>query len=290
MSTNSATPDGDGHLAPQLRAIAPFAASSVYQTLTAELNQGRCRTIMSSGQACVLHRIAFVSKDGDWLLREDQESIRHVIAVLTRHGARYRLGAPLDARWLAAGWSTHAEYQEGGLRVRTDFVTRPPRIASARLAELWVEAETSVPYLLPIPDLIALKRTLRDRDYPIIGALAQRLDDPASQLLFSQSIDTLAHLVGTQVALARSLADQRPLLQTAIDHPERIRLQLNEERFEHQERDRRRMRAFAEAIQPWAQAWQALAPTISHLPLDQAHEIVVRAAEPLLPQSVVVPP
>jgi len=37
-----------------------------------------------------------MSKDGDWILREDAEALDHVLQTLESHGARYRFGAPLD--------------------------------------------------------------------------------------------------------------------------------------------------------------------------------------------------
>lgn len=45
-----------------------------YLELTRELNQGRLRALISSGQAVVVHRLAIMSKDGDWVLREDDET------------------------------------------------------------------------------------------------------------------------------------------------------------------------------------------------------------------------
>src|SRR5947208_3883000 len=95
-----------------------------YLDLTEELNRGRLRALLSSGQAVVVHRLAVMSKDGDWILREDADAIGHVLKVLSGHGARYRFGAPLDLRWLAGGWSTHLELRRESLRLRTDFVTR----------------------------------------------------------------------------------------------------------------------------------------------------------------------
>lgn len=99
---------------------------TVYLDLTRELNAGRLRAVISSGQAAVLHRLAIASKDGSWILREEPEALDHVLSVLARHGARYRFGAPLDVRWMSGGWSAHFEFQHGDLRVRTDFFTRPP--------------------------------------------------------------------------------------------------------------------------------------------------------------------
>jgi hypothetical protein len=82
--------------------------------LTREFNAGRLRAVISSRQAVVFHRLAFASKDGDWILREDREALDHVLGVLARHRACYRFGAPLDVRWRrAAGAHTSSS------RVRT---------------------------------------------------------------------------------------------------------------------------------------------------------------------------
>jgi hypothetical protein len=71
---------------------------SIYLSLTREFNEGGLRAILSSDQAVVLHRLAVMSKDGDWILRESEDALDHVLRVLDHHGARYRYGAPLDER------------------------------------------------------------------------------------------------------------------------------------------------------------------------------------------------
>ncbi|MCX7347435.1 MAG: hypothetical protein NTU78_17200, partial [Alphaproteobacteria bacterium] len=80
--------------------------SNIYLELTRRFNHGHVRAILAGGQAVVLHRLAIMSKDGDWILREDHQTMEHVLSVLERYGARYRFGAPLDVRWMASGWST----------------------------------------------------------------------------------------------------------------------------------------------------------------------------------------
>ena len=43
---------------------------NIYLELTEAFNTGALRAIICSGQAVVLHRLAIMSKDGDWILRE----------------------------------------------------------------------------------------------------------------------------------------------------------------------------------------------------------------------------
>ena len=101
--------------------------TNIYIQLTRAFNRGKVRAVICSGQAVVLHQLAIMSKDGDWIIREDEESLHHVMKVLSDFQARYRFGAPFDLRWMKGGWSSHFEFRSPSLRVRTDFFTRPPR-------------------------------------------------------------------------------------------------------------------------------------------------------------------
>ncbi len=282
-SPSSSEPPGD--------AAAPFTpASSIYDALTREFNAGATRVILSSGQACVHYRIAMMSKDGDWIIAEEAEALDHVLAVLERHGARYRLGAPLSSRWLAGGWSSHFEYQERELRVRTDFVSRPARISAARRAALWKDAAGSSLPVVPIPDLIAIKRTLRDRDYAIIGGLALGLKRPEEVLRLSTAPIALEKAVREHAQLAAQLAAERPLLTALLQDPARIRQGLMEERLAWMEADRRRIATYSAALAPWAARWQRIAPELSRLPLRRAHERLMVEAAGMLPELVELVP
>ncbi len=68
---------------------------SIYLDLTSEFNAGRLRAIICSGQAIVLHKLAIMSKDGDWIVREDGEALGHVLSVLASHNTLYRMFFPL---------------------------------------------------------------------------------------------------------------------------------------------------------------------------------------------------
>jgi hypothetical protein len=265
---------------------AHYAATSLYLGLTEAYNCGRYRTILSSGQACVVYRLAFASKDGDWILREDEESTRHVLGVMAGRGAKYRCGAPLDVRWMRGGWSSHLEYTEGCLRVRTDFVTRPPRITSDRLQAIWRECEEAGALALPIRDLIRIKETMRAKDYPIIGALAQRLQDPEDILRMSRSAHKLAEVIARDPARARICFQERPGLVEGIEHPDRLPLLLAYEQVERQAMDRARMVRYAAAIQPWAAKWKDLERRVVSMPLVEAHALLVDAATGVLPEQV----
>lgn len=148
---------------------------NVYVRLTEEFNRGRVRAMISSGQAVVLHNLAIMSKDGDWIIRQDEEAASHVIEVLSKRGAVYRFGAPLDIRWLRGGWSSHFEYREGLNRVRTDFVSRPPRLSETEIESAWRQAELRTPPVIGVRELAELKKTNREKDYAVIVDRALKL-------------------------------------------------------------------------------------------------------------------
>ncbi len=54
---------------------------NIYVELTRQFNTDRVRAILAGGQAAVLHRLAFMSKDGDWILREHQQDVDHILQI-----------------------------------------------------------------------------------------------------------------------------------------------------------------------------------------------------------------
>ncbi len=259
---------------------------NIYLQLTGEFNDGRRRAILSGGQAVVLHRLAIMSKDGDWILREDDETMRHVQAVLATHGACYRFGAPLDIRWLAAGWSSHFEFIHDGMRIRTDFVTRPPRIARERLAQLWIEqAQCDPPFLRPA-DLIETKKTNREKDYAVIGALAETITDTDQRLIYSRSARELMELSAQYPAQAADLSQKRPLLKTISKGLAALEAALDAERRGFMHANEARLARYMAAAEPWAQAWPAISKQLANQPLVAAHKIMVEHAESILPFEV----
>lgn len=264
------------------------AVSNIYQDLTQSFNAGRLRAILSSGQAVVMHRLAVMSKDGDWILREDGEALDHVLTVLEARGARYRFGAPLDPRWMAGGWSSHLEFRTETLRVRTDFVTRPPRISPAALEALWADA-ASEQQAVPFTDLVTLaelKKTNRERDYAVIGELARLIDSPTDQFLLSRSARDLAALAQQHPELLADLVKRRPVLMHVAAGREQLEAALDAERRAMIHANERRLQVYLDAAQAWAEAWPQVHANIADMPLKKAHAILVARAEERLPFRV----
>jgi hypothetical protein len=258
---------------------------NIYTQLTKEFNTDRLRTVICSGQAAVLHRLTIMSKDGDWILREDEEAILHVIQILESHNARYRFGAPLDLRWLKNGWSSHFEFFVDDLRVRTDFFTRPPRLKSEDLDRIWLEqVGKDVPFI-SLRDLAEIKKTMRDKDYPIIGQIAKIMPMIREQILYSRSAHQLEQLKIDFPELVEQLIPERPLLSTIKSGTAVLKEELDRERRTLEDADAIRLKAYTVASLKWKSAWIDLEKTVKDLPLTKAHEIIVQEASAVLPFS-----
>ncbi|MBW3635723.1 MAG: hypothetical protein KY445_04555 [Armatimonadetes bacterium] len=263
---------------------------NIYLDLTNEFNAGRLRAILSSGQAVVVHGLALASKDGDWILREEAECFSHILQVLEGYSASYRLGAPLDMRWMSGGWSAHFEFNHEGNRIRCDFVSRPPRLASDDLANLWEQQESGTGDNFPVPTLdlrrlALLKATRRERDYSFIGEIARRLPTVREQILWSRSARDLASLAENFPEEVRQLVAQRPLLSRIGEGRRVLQRALDEERYFMSEADENRLHAYAQAAQHWNTAWTRIRAEIADVPLRQAHKTLVQHAEKLLPEA-----
>ena len=204
--------------------------TNIYFELTRAFNASGLNAILSSGQAVVFHRLAIMSKDGDWILRETESALNHVLTVLQEHRASYRFGAPLDTRWMRGGWSAHLEFRQVDLRVRTDFVTRPPRLSSNELEEMWrVQEGRDVP-VVDARDLIEIKKTNREKDYAVIGDLARLLTEPRDLLLASRSARDIMDLAVRHPDLLASLVARRPALAAVGEDLDALEAALDAER------------------------------------------------------------
>lgn len=256
---------------------------NIYVDLTHEFNKGKLRAILSSGQAVVIHKVAVMSKDGDWILDEREESLEYVRSVLRNHSACYRFGAPLDVRWLRGGWSSHFEFRHDSLRIRTDFVTRPPRLSCDDIRVMWQEqTEDGIP-VVNVRQLVELKKTNREKDYAVIGELARLLKSPEDAILSSRSARDLLKLGAAYPEFVKQLVLKRPILKAIGEGELQLERALDAERRELMHRNEERLRGYMRAAEAWAAIWPDVATAIVGLPLSEAHHVVVSRAEGILP-------
>lgn len=257
--------------------------ANIYIDLTRAFNRGKIRAVICSGQAVVLHRLALMSKDGDWIVREDEESLHYIIGVLADFQARYRFGAPLDIRWMKGGWSSHFDFRINSIRVRTDFFTRPPRISLSGLKRLWKEQASSDLPFVNLRDLAELKKTNREKDYVIIGEIARLMKTPRLQLLYSRSARDIINLAKKYPDLAMELAKKRPLLVKFSAGKEKLEELLDAERRALIHANENRLALYLKAAEKWTVLWPAVEKEISGKPLFDAHRYMVQQAEGVLP-------
>lgn len=249
---------------------------NIYFSLTEELNRYGRIAVLGSGQAVVWHRLAIMSKDGDWVLRETDEACARALAVLGERRARYRPGAPLDVRWLAGGWSSHFElFDEARRRVRCDFFSRPPRLDEETIAALF--DETSDPAVVGVETLVRMKQTQRAKDYAVIGELSRRLP-PERELELTTDPDRI-------LALAPDFPHSRRPAARAARRGDRLEVvrTLAVEVDELQRADQRRVEAFQRAAEPYLAAVRRL--DRDELSLPDGHHRLLDLAEALLPTS-----
>ena len=257
--------------------------ANVFFALTEEFNSGGVIALLASGQAVVFYRIALMSKDGDWILRETDEACRRVRTALARHGARYRPGAPLEPKWLAGGWSSHFEYfDEQKRRIRSDFVSRPPRIPAGDLEAMFSAARGQGPLRVVDPErLIRLKQTQRAKDYPVIGEIS-RLLPPPREVELTTDPDRILELAGPfgaessreSIRAARRGGPREDVVVALAREIDRL-----------QGDDRRRVQRYERAAEAYLADFRVA--VASAATLEEAHAVTVRLAERLLP---VAPP
>ena len=267
----------------------PNSPENIYFELTAAFNASGRIAVLASGQAVVWYRLAIMSKDGDWILRETDAACRRVRDVLAERGARYRTGAPLDPRWLTGGWSSHFELKDSrGRRVRCDFFSRPPRLTPEMLAALFAQPEPegepragreNSP-VVDVESLIRMKQTQRAKDYPVIGELA-RLLPQEREIELTTDPDRILNL-----AAEYSGASRRPAVRAAADGRGRLAVvvALAEEIDRLQQQDRERVERYEHASTAYRQAVRRLEREDLRLP--EGHGRLLELADRWLPATV----
>ena len=256
---------------------------NIYCELTNKFNSGRLRAILSSGQAVVLHRLAIMSKDGDWIVKEDDEALKHIIDVLEEFGAHYRFGAPLDKRWLQGGWSAHFEFFHNDLRIRTDFVSRPPRISEERLKQIWIEQENQNPPFVGCVDLAELKKTNREKDYAIIGELSRKMRRLEDKARFSRSAHDIIGFYQNDPTLTLKIMHERGIKESDLATIEKLETALDAERRRLMHANENRLERYSLAAERWAEIWKEVEKEMSGFSLIEAHEIIKKKAVGILP-------
>jgi len=253
---------------------------NIYFALTEAFNREAPTVALASGQAVVFYRIAIMSKDGDWVIRETPDACERVLRELDTRGASYRPGAPLDVRWLAGGWSSHFEFvDDKRRRIRCDFVSRPPRVPPTSVAALFNRPSESRLIAIDPESLILMKQTQRAKDYAVIAELAALLP-PDREIELTTDPDRILAVA------AAGVSSRRPAVGAALRGAGRraVVTALAEEADRLQQQDAARLEAYDAAARPYLAECRAL--RLSELPLREAHQRLCESAERRLPPVV----
>jgi len=201
--------------------------------------------LLMGGQACILYGGAEFSRDIDFVLHISAENIANLKQAIKELEAECIAVPPFKISYLQKGHAIHFRCQGTGVeQLRIDVMSRLPSLDSFEL--LW-SRRTSIDLgefqieILSLPDLIAAKRTQRDKDWLMTNRLveAHYLENKETptrdQIIFwlteSYDLELLAQWVtqypeeAAQVAKGRNAIDE--LLKT---HPEQAQHALDNDK------------------------------------------------------------
>lgn len=193
------------------------------------------------------------SRDVDLVLLADGANLERVRLALQELGADLIAVPAFRADFLAKGHAVHFRCHGGeveDLRVDVMAVMR----GVAPFEELWERRTTLLVDgeevdLLSLQDLVAAKKTQRDKDWPMIRRLVERsyfgcVGTPSENLvsfwmLELRTPDLLCTIAAEHHAVAAAIADSRPAVRSALaGDVDGVRALLALEESEERERDR----------------------------------------------------
>jgi hypothetical protein len=130
------------------------------------------------GQACVLYGAAEFSRDIALAVIADPDNLVHLRAAFDELDASIVAVPPLDATYLNKGHAVHAAFGDRATgRMRIDVMSRMRGVDP--FDHLWLRRTTLTlddvgeVDLLALPDLVAAKKTQRDKDWPMVRRLVE---------------------------------------------------------------------------------------------------------------------
>ncbi|MDA0814635.1 MAG: hypothetical protein O3C21_19845 [Verrucomicrobia bacterium] len=253
------------------------------------MREEEIRFAITSGMACVYYGLQQNTKDSDWIVHpEDIGTLRALLEKKQRHVPPWRIsyrgifGAPLEARYLEAGWTSHLSIwpDAGGPEEHVDIFGTPPRVSGSGLDaddEGFATRQT----------VALMKRTDRDKDWPIVDGLGWQFaaaNDYRQAVLHIQNAPRLIELwAEIPAAERRAVQTMRPLLgliQQSIDPLELsgwIRLERLLWELVNRERYGIYQRAWKEFFKKWRTEDDWIWPTAE--PFEDQHRRVLNAAD-----------
>ncbi len=188
-------------------------------------------TLLMGGQACVLYGAAEFSRDIDLALHVAPDNLDRLRRALDDLQATIIAVPPFEVSYLERGHAIHFRCQAPGVeRLRIDLMSRMRGVEPVPV--LWsrrttIDAEGLAIDILSLPDLIAAKRTQRDKDWLMTNRLveahhARHVDEPNPERIhfwLSESFDHefLAHRSRDFPSEANHIAAARPAIRALLE-------------------------------------------------------------------------
>jgi hypothetical protein len=210
--------------------------------------------LLMGGQACVLYGAAEFSRDADFAVLASPENLSRLQGALDELRAEVIAVPPFDVEYLNRGHAIHFRCQHpdaAGFRVDVMAWLRGvdpfPDLWARRTS--WDIFEDVGIDSLSLPDLVASKKTQRDKDWPMVRRLVEVSYDSGFSSPTSERIDFWLRELRTPELLVESVrrfpeeagrvAAQREVVRAAIERDlDGVREALTAEEVQEREMDR----------------------------------------------------
>lgn len=217
------------------------------------------------GQACVYYGGAEFSVDTDFSVLLSPQNLRALEAALEELQAKNIAVPPFDAEFLERGHAVHFRCTAPGCEgMRVDIMAKMRGVAA--FPQLWKRRTTAYDEdndlkfeVMSLPDLVAAKKTQRDKDWPMIRALleahySQFQSEATSQriVFWLQELRTPALLREVAMLWGNDSAREAAVLASKGANDTEIEHALRDEEERERELDRiywRPLKAELEAVQ-----------------------------------------
>jgi hypothetical protein len=252
-----------------------------YHGLVAEARERGVACAITSGMACVAFGVAETTQDCDLLCAPAvaDKLLRLLSEIRLRgYGPGYRghLSAPLDARWLGGGWTSHFAWGVPGVEAYLDVFGVAPRGTTPWEAELQG-------FYAGLHTVAEMKRTNRERDWPFATALGIKLLESGDTRGWLHIFNHEALVqIADRLACPPEMLALRPVLRLLVAGDERLEVALRGEvEFWHQ-LDAVRIKIYERVLRPYLLAVKS-DPRSCSLDLHAQHAVRLAHAERLLP-------